>query len=201
MIPVTTIPTATKSMKKLLYIATLVTAVTACSEEPLNNKPTENVHVSSVTIERKIGEIPKGKLIYSTLSNATGLSLSELEELYKEDVRETEPDYSTNLKNMWMAVIKEKLVKEGTEEQKLFFIKEQAGLESNLPHISEFYTLLASSKLLNLEQKEKMADDFYEKNQKAIDGIQWRNLEDRNKKITSLVYAKRTFARVSQSNI
>ena len=187
-------------MKKLLYIATLVTAVTACSEEPVNNKPTENTHVSSVTVERKNGEVPREKLIYSTLSNAKDLSLSKLEVLYKEDLRETEPDYATNLKNMWMAVIKEKLIKEGTEEQKLFFIKEQAGLESNLPHISEFYTLLASSKLLNREQKETMATAFYEKNRKAIDDIQWRNLEDRDKKITSLMYAKRTFARVLQSD-
>lgn len=187
-------------MKKLLFIATLVTAFTACSEDSVNNKANGNAREIKYTVERKNGEVPREKLIYSTLSNAKDLSLSELEELYKEDVKETEPDYATNLKNMWMAVIKEKLIKESTEEQKLFFIKEQAGLESNLPQINEFYTLLASSKLLNREQKETLATDFYEKNQKAIDGIQWRNLEDRNKKITSLVYAKRTFARVLQSN-
>lgn len=187
-------------MKKLFYIALCASAFIACSEDKNNNKPNENARELTVTVERKNGEVPREKLIYSTLSNAKDLSLSKLEELYKEDLRETEPDYATNLKNMWMAVIKEKLIKEGTEEQKLFFIKEQAGLESNLPHISEFYTLLASSKLLNREQKETMATAFYEKNRKAIDDIQWRNLEDRDKKITSLVYAKRTFARVLQSN-
>lgn len=185
-------------MKKLFYLlACTILACTAlfisCSEDKEAAPADVTTKSLPVVTERAKSEVPRDRLIYNTLGDAPNLSLNELLDLYKKDISTAEPDYSTNLKNMWFTVLKNRLYDEGTEEQKLFYINESVALENNLAHFTGFYNLLTASKLLDRAEKEAISNSYYEKNLKAIADVQWPDPKDGEKKKMDLVYAKRTF--------
>ncbi|MCW4470506.1 hypothetical protein OGH69_16160 [Flavobacterium sp. MFBS3-15] len=171
---------------------TATAVIVGCSDEKEVNlaEPASRVAVSA---ENAKGEVPRDRLIYSVLTKSAEYSVSELEAEYRKDIGSARPDYMTNLKNMWMIIINPRVYNEGTEEQKLFFINEQLALEDNLAHFAGFYNLLISSKTLEPAEKERIANEFYDKNHKVIAEAQWPDAKDGKKKESELAYAKRTY--------
>ncbi len=100
---------------------------------------------------------------------------------------------------MWLTVLNPRVYKEGTEDQKLFFINEQLALENNLAHFIGFYNLLAASKKIDRAQKDRMADTYYQTNLKAIADVHWSNAGDDKKKESELIYAKRNFTNLANT--
>jgi len=186
-------------MNKKIYllvfaIFTCTTIAISCSDDKdIDNVDLNEQSLKSEITEESNGGVPRDKIIYSIFDKTETLSLNELMELYIKDANSAKQDYSTNLKNMWFAVLRTKVLNDGTDEQKLFFIKEQASLENNLPFFTDFYNLLATSKILNKAEKESMANEFYTKNINAINDIQWTTPDDKQNKISELIYAKRVF--------
>lgn len=175
--------------KAILYIGILAAGLTGCSDE--KDIITNNVEPNAAVLksDRLKGEIPEDRQVNSVLANPDDFSLSDLDKLYKENV----PDVDDNLKNMWLGFINPRLLKEGTEEQKLYYISEQLALENSLADFSGFYNLLRSSKKINREEKDRLADAFYSKNLKVIEAIQWKDAKSKQAKQTELVYAKRIY--------
>ncbi|QEE51054.1 hypothetical protein FUA48_16160 [Flavobacterium alkalisoli] len=183
-------------MKKIFCILAFTSLFVGCSDD--KDTTTEDTSLKSkvVTEERAGGMIPRDRIIYNTLSDAESIPLTKLEELYKEDVRTAEADYTTNLKNMWLTLINHRVYNEGTEEQKLFWINEQIALDNNLPHFTGFYNLLASSKLLSNAEKDKILKDFIEKNEKAISAVQWTTPKKKKAKEMELTYATSVYQKL-----
>ena len=189
-------------MKRSYYfLASIILVSTAiiisCSDDK-EVTPSTEIATKSLTEVSK-SEVPRDRIFYSSLDKVQNASLYELIQLYKKDVGTAEKDYSTNLKNMWFAVLKNKLAAEGTEEQKLFFIHEQISLPDNLAFFTDFYNMLAASKLLDRAGKEEMAAAFYEKNLKAINEVQWHTPAEQKNKKTELVYAQSIFHKLVAS--
>lgn len=162
-----------------------------CSAE----QDSTNVAAKSVESKhREKGEIPRDRIIYDVLFTPDDYSLKNLVQLYKKDIRGAEgEDYLSNLKNTWMVILSPRLIKEGTDKQKRFFIKEQEAMDSNLPHFESFYILLASCNSITNEEKSKIFEAFYVKNKEVIESVKWRTPEEEENKMTQLVYTKRTF--------
>lgn len=184
-------------MKKIFLllacIALIYTAViVSCSDNPEINSNDATIESLAITTESRKGEVPRDRLFY-TFGNKGKLSTNQLIEVYKKDISTAVPDYSTNLKNMWLTVLNPRVYNEGTEEQKLFCINEQLGLDNNLAHFTSFYNLLSTSKLIDKIEKERIAQTYYDKNSKAIADVQWSNPKDGKNKEMELAYAKRTF--------
>lgn len=192
-------------MKKIFYliacIAIVSTAViVSCSED--KDTPSTDVTPKSKVVESSDvvkSEVPRDRFIYSAFGSAENLTLDELIDLYKKDISTADSNYLTNLKNMWFAVLKNRLIEKGTEEQKLFFINEFAGVDNNLAYFNEFYNMLATSKLLNRSEKENLANTYYAKNLKTINEIQWSSPDDKKKKESELTYSKRIFTNLANT--
>lgn len=186
-------------MKKIFYLIICVSVIISCSDDKEANTTTAPIltKAKAASPDRMRGEIPRNKQIFDILSDADNYSIAELESLYKRDIATIEKDYAANLKNMWLTLLNPKLFSEGTEEQKLFFIKEQIALDNNLAHFTGFYNLLASSKLINGKEKEIIGNDFYEKNIEAIDKIEWKTPYQKKAKQNDLVWAKRNFSNLT----
>ena len=186
-------------MKKIvLLLACVVLGTTAiivsCSDDKeVNTGRDAKAKSLPVAAAKMKGEVPKDRLIYNVLGTAESLSLNELVETYNKDVSSAGSDYVTNLKNMWLTVLNPRVYNEGTEDQKLFFINEQVALENNLAHFTGFYNLLAVSKKMDRAQKDRIADTYYQNNLKAIAEVHWPNPGDDKKKESELIYAKRNF--------
>ncbi|GGB84905.1 hypothetical protein GCM10007424_26200 [Flavobacterium suaedae] len=176
-------------MRKNFYILIYIVLLISCSEDDEGNINTTGKAIATETVK---SEVPRDRIVYNTFSKIETESLENLINLYKKDISTAEQGYMTNLKNMWFAILKDKLFKEGTEEQKLFFINEQLSVENNLFAINEFYSLVLNSKLLSRSEKESITKSFYNKNSTAINSIDWKTPQDKKKKQGELVYAART---------
>lgn len=183
-------------MKKIIIFTSLICiTLTSCSEDK-----EVQIDTSAKTLKKTAGtgvkgEIPDGMKVFSVFSNNENLSLTELQKLYIDDAKKsTGQDYEANLKNMWFVLINKKLLKEGTNEQREFFIKEQMALDNNLPHFKSFYKLLASASTIQKEERIKLSKAFYDKNKKAIGNIHWQSDEEKKGKETELLLAWRDFA-------
>lgn len=184
-------------MKKIFYLLFFATLFVNCSDDKEIGTATEvNEKSKAITSESVKGEVPRDRMIYTILTDAANFTVTELEGFYKKDIATAEPDYATNLKNMWLIILNPRLFTEGNETQKVFFINEQITLNNNLAHFTGFYNLLASAKNITNTEKDNIANTFYEKNMKAIDFINWKTPEQRKEKEMDLVWAKRNFSNI-----
>ncbi|WP_330442642.1 hypothetical protein [Flavobacterium sp. C4GT6] len=187
-------------MKKFIYtIVGLIsfTSIISCSDDKETTEEGLTLKSEKVSEDRMKGDVPRDRIIYSAFGESANLSVDELIELYKEDISTANPDYVTNLKNMWLTVIKHRLMKEATEDQKLFYIKESLAIENNLAHFTGFYTMLATSTSIDRKEKDVMADEYYKKNYDVIQQLQWKSPEDKKKKEGELIYAKRNYTNIA----
>lgn len=183
-------------MKNIITILVFAFICLGCSDERDINISDDTIK-SGENLTRK-GEIPKEMSIHKELSIVTNHSLLQLMELYKEDSNlAAGREYAANLKNMWLIVIAPKLLSEGNDEQKLFFINEQLDSENNLPHLGSFYQLLASAKSIPADQRLEFASEFFDKNFEVIQKVKWHTAAEKKDKEEELLMAKRSFAILS----
>jgi hypothetical protein len=182
-------------MKKFIYVAIASIFAFSCSEdkETLINNDTSTAE-ETLSTERVKGEIPREMHVFTTLQKAGGLSVAKMLELYRQDISKSQgQDYDANLKNMWFIYLNNKVLTEGSKEQKLFIVRQQADMENNLPHFNSFYKLLASVTGIDKAEKSGIAQAFYEKNMKVINEIKWHTPEEKQQKETELILARRNF--------
>lgn len=148
------------------------------------------------------GSVPEGMFIRRVLSGQQKPeTLSDMITLYKQDVSLSKgSDYDTNLKNMWMILIYEPLISEGTEQQKTFFIYEQLTLEHNLPHLGKFIDLLSSSESIDKNEKNRIFEEFFSTNKTAINTIIWKSPEEKTEKNQELVMLGRNYGLVNKTH-
>ena len=182
-------------MKKVVYAAMSSILIVGCSPDSGSTITGETSTVEeTLSTERVKGEIPREMNIFTTLPKAGNVSVAEMLELYKEDISKSQGlDYDTNLKNMWLIYLNNKVVAEGSQEQKLFMIRQQTGMDNNLPHFNSFYKLLASVTGLDNAEKSGIAQAFYDKNMKVIEEVKWYPPEEKQQKETELILARRNF--------
>lgn len=147
---------------------------------------------ASDQIER--GAVPKDRLVYKVMFTPSDFTMEQVGEMYKSDIATAGEDYATNLKNMWFIVLNKKLIKEGTDDQKKFYINEQLKMENNLPNIKGFYDLMLSSSLTESE-KYDLAERFSAKNKDVVESLYNDDAKMKGEKMTELTYAKRNFQR------
>lgn len=163
-----------------------------CSAEMDSPETTVDIK-STVNKQREKGEVPRDRIFYSILHEPDDYTLEDLIELYKKDITGIEgEDYKSNLQNMWQIVLHPRLIKEGTEEQKLYFINEQEAMDNNLPHFGGFLNLLRSCKSLTKEEKQTIAGAFYNKNTAVVERLQWPSEQNEKDKKGELAYTMRT---------
>jgi hypothetical protein len=140
------------------------------------------------------GSVPRDKKIYQVMNKSEAYSLNDMIKLYDEDTKETMPDYETNLKNMWFLELNPKLVKSGTDEQKIHYAMIQNELSQNIMNIQGFYELLLSvEKWHRADEVYELAADFSKKNQGFIEKLEWSNEERKKSKTQELHYQSALF--------
>lgn len=188
---------------KIFYLAILSLLFISCSEDkPNNSEDTTTIVQKSKTVQNENnGAVPNDAHISKILRGDSKVAtLDEMIALYKEDSKKSQgTSYDTNLKNMWLILIYNRLLNgEGTPEQEKFFLYEQVQLEHNLPHVGKFYKLLANTRSVDKNEKEEISKLYREKNQKAINTIVWNTPEEKKQKEEELLLARRNYGILSQ---
>ncbi|QYJ67977.1 hypothetical protein [Flavobacterium litorale] len=188
-------------MKKYIYLIAMLTFnavwLTSCSEEK-ESIQTNDKSISLTSERLKDGSIPQYKLIYAVLAEKSKYSLNEIDTMYREDIITTEPDYDANLKNTWLIIINERLISEGNDDLKRYYLKEQIDLKQSLANIKGFYNLLLSSRsFLDTKEMREVSVAFQQKNQNYIKNvIQWKDEEAMKAKLQELTYEAALFQRL-----
>ncbi|WP_297332103.1 hypothetical protein [Flavobacterium sp.] len=182
----------------LIFAATLI----SCSDDKVNNST--DIDANQITFRpenTEKGSVPEGVFVQKVLSGQQKAeTLTDLIKLYKQDAGlSKDSDYDTNLKNMWMILINEPLIKEGTEEQKKFFIYEQLAMEHNLPHLDKFVNLLSSAKSIERNEKDRIFEGFVTTNKTAINSIGWKSPEEKAEKNQELLLLRRNYGLLNNS--
>ncbi|WP_417352557.1 hypothetical protein [Flavobacterium alkalisoli] len=183
-------------MKRLYLVLPVFLLFIACSDENTKEAKTAinsmNVHVvHDDDPPTGQGDIPRSKLVYKSFDQ-NSFTLAELCDRYKSDIEVTAPDYHDNLKNFWFSIMGDRVISEGSDEVKKYFIEEQLSLQNNLMNLERFYKLLLASPLSE-EESLVASNTFYEINEKAIAGLQWKSEKEEMAKRRELVYTKRTY--------
>jgi hypothetical protein len=181
---------------KFLYLIIFAAALISCSDDKVNNST--DIDANQITFRpenTEKGSVPEGMFVQKVLSGQEKAeTLTDLIKLYKQDAGlSKDTDYDTNLKNMWMILINEPLIKEGTEEQKKFFIYEQLAMEHNLPHLDKFVNLLSSAKSIDSNEKDRIFEEFVTTNETAINSIVWKSPEEKAEKNQELLLLRRNY--------
>ena len=123
------------------------------------------------------GMIPEDHPLYTIIyKNYETSDLRQLDALYKKHIApERNKHYTENLKNgAFLIMIKKGLIKEGTNEQKRYYLREQETLSLNLPCTMQFYGLLGSCKnFMSKDEMREIAVNFYNKNVDVINTSYW----------------------------
>ncbi len=184
-------------MKKLYFILPIFLLFISCSEDRITeeNKQVVNTNVRVINDDDPPagqGDIPRSKLVYKSMA-VSEFPLQELCERYKKDIEVTAPDYHDNLKNFWFSLICDRVINEGSDEMKIYFLKEQISLKNNILNLKRFYGVLLSCSLSN-EECENIAAEFSKKNKDFINNkVNWKDDKDRKSKLSELIYTQRTF--------
>ena len=181
-------------MKHIIpYLIVFAMLMAGCSIEEESAEITEVNVKSLIDKQRENGEVPKGRGFYTIMHDPSQYSLDELIDLYKKDIKGIEQeDYNSNLKNMWLVILYPRLIEEGSDDDKLYFIEEQMNMDSNLPHVDKFYTLIFNCNKLSKEEKWEKFTVFSKKNMEVVEKIQWRSPEEKKRKLGDMIYAQRT---------
>lgn len=183
----------------IFYLFVLVMVFISCSND---KDPGSDATPKSVVTQKRIkGEVPKEKAIH-TIADNPNYTLTQLIAMYKKDVSGTVgEDYAENLKSMWVAVLNPKLFTEGTDAQKVLFVREQMTFNNNLADLAGFYNLLAISKAIKMEEKLTLADAFYNKNLKVIESANKDTPKQKENWKMNLTMAKRNFTMLMSAPI
>lgn len=142
------------------------------------------------------GSVPQDRLVKTVMSNPDKYSIGELDTMYRQDIKNTEPYYDLNLKNMWFVIINQKLVDNGGEALKRYYIKEQMQMQQNLANFQGFYSLLLSaSSFMDSTLLINTSQEFSRKNSHYIENMKWSSEDKKNKKLTELNYEAAKFQR------
>lgn len=164
-----------------------------CASEP-NFEKNNSKRLVIETERTPNGSVPKDKKIYEVMNHSETYTLADMISLYEEDMKETMPDYETNLKNMWFLELNPKLIKSGTDEQKRYYAVIQNELSQNLINIQGFYELLLSVEKWNrVDEVYELAADFSKKNQGFIEKLEWSNEDRKKSKTQELHYQSALF--------
>ncbi|WP_291114976.1 hypothetical protein [Flavobacterium sp. UBA6135] len=123
--------------------------------------------------------------------------LKEVDAIYKASMPSSKNEpYYDNLRQIgFMLLISNGLIKDGTKEQKLYYINEQLESIANLPNFNDFYLLLNSLKSeVSLSELTGYSDKFFNKNLALINEIGWKNEDEKIQKISELNEALRLFS-------
>jgi hypothetical protein len=99
---------------------------------------------------------------------------------------------------MWFLELNPRLVKEGTDADKIAFAEIQMTLPQNLANIESFYKLLLSVKLWEkTSDAQNMASAFIRKNKKFIESLEWSTEERKKEKMGDLTYQSALFFKMA----
>ena len=157
-------------MKKMILLFSGVIILLSCSTE---NEAVSKALVQTDETGRELGLIPEGHKVYDGMK--ADMSLDEYDALYRAEFDHPDSaslDYSNSVKSVAFAFLMMKgLAENGTPEQKLYYLQQQAALDSGLSE--QFYVLLASCRgSLAKTKLEKLDRKFYNKNLKVAASIQ-----------------------------
>lgn len=145
-------------------------------------------------------QVPWDRVFFTVVDGAQLYSLDALVDIYEADIKTAKPEYADDLKNMWFCILNSRLAKEGSNDVKRNFLNEQIALKSNLPNYGGFYNLLRScSSFMEEDEMEKIASEFYMKNDKFLKGIDWQDEKLKKNCYEGLVMAGRYHRMLSQS--
>jgi len=137
------------------------------------------------------GAVPRDHMIYDMLLSRDKYTLNEVDKLYRTDVvkRDT-THYFSNMQNFAFLILMREdiaLDKNGTEEQKKYYVNEMLKAEHTLPTHQQFYTLLLScSDFMDKDELLQKGNAFYEKNKADIEKIKWKDSSEEYGKIATL---------------
>lgn len=183
-------------MKKLLLLLSAI--IISC-----NNEKNEVIERSIVgeqlhqnALNRNSFNPPSDHPVKAEFMLEDQKGLNEVDAIYKTSMPSTKNEpYYDNLRQIgFMLMIRNGLIKDGTKEQKLYYINEQLESVANLPNFNDFYLLLNSLKShVSLKKLTEYSDKFYNKNLALINEIGWEKEEDKTKEINKLNEALKLF--------
>ncbi|WP_129752108.1 hypothetical protein [Flavobacterium beibuense] len=161
-------------MKKLYLVFPVLLMLFTFTNDKIEGR-SDNLMVKT-EIDESV--IPFDRVIFSVMGDEHMYKTEQLTAFYKIDMNTAAPEYIDNLKNMWFCLLCSKIAKEGSIEEKKFFLNEQINLYSNLPNYNRFYYLLRNcSSFISDDEMKSIATAFYDKNNKILNGTNW---EDEN---------------------
>ncbi len=152
----------------------------SCEQKDESAKATAST-INLGPAESDKGAIPDWHPINMMLLKAGQYTFQEVHAMYKKDIENVRgKDYTSNLKNFGFRLAMETgLLKDGTNEEKKFYLDEQMGIDVNVLTFDDFYLLLAKSRaFLGLKAANAYSNAFYAKNNEQIQTF----LVDDNKK-------------------
>ena len=142
-------------------------------------------------MKQEKGAVPRDHMIYDMLLSREKYTLSEVDKLYRDDIvkRDTTHYYSNMQSFAYIILMREDIAldKNGTEEQKKYYVNEMLTAEHTLATQQQFYTLLLScNDFISKEELLEKGNAFYKKNKADIEGIKWTNYDEEYGTITTL---------------
>lgn len=184
-------------MKKLLLLLSVI--MISCNNE--KNEVIENAIVGEElhqnALNRNSFNPPADHPIKAEFMLEDQKGLNEVDAIYKASMPSTKNEpYYDNLRQIgFMLLISNGLIKDGTKEQKLYYINEQLESVANFPNFNNFYLLLNSLKSdVSAKELTSYSDKFYTKNLALINETSWENEDIKTQKINELNEALRLFS-------
>lgn len=143
-------------------------------------------------------QVPWDRVFFTVVDGAQLYSLDALIDIYEADIMTAKPEYTEDLKNMWFCILNSRIVKEGSDDMKRKFLNEQIALKSNMPNYGGFYNLLRSCSFMEAAEKQKIASEFYKKNDEFLKGIDWHDEKVKKSCHEGLTMAARYHGMLSQ---
>lgn len=142
-------------------------------------------------MKQEKGSVPRDHMVYDMLFSKDKYTLKEVDELYRNDiVKRDTTHYYSNMQNFaYIILMREDIAldKNGTQEQKKYYVNQMLTAEYTLATQQQFYTLLLScSDFMSKEELLEKGNAFYKKNKADIEKIKWRDSSEEYGKITTL---------------
>lgn len=186
-------------MKKIIY---LVAFFGLFSCQNIKDKDIESqlrsIEVDNQSESNILGKPPVDNPLFLELLNFKEVDLNRVDKLYKKSIIDAKgQEYLDNLKQFgFQVVMKHGLLQTGSVIQIQYYINEQLNSQANFSGILDFYSLIMSSKnsLSSFELK-NIENQFFSKNFKLINSLNWTDLKTRVELLRQLNYRHMLFNR------
>ncbi|GAK95712.1 hypothetical protein JCM19294_2494 [Nonlabens tegetincola] len=168
---------------KLFYFVLLAIILMACTNNSEQIK--DDSEKGTIPSEVEKYAVPKSSVSWNS-DKFNKLSIDDLFDVYKAEKNEHRSElYYNNLLAMWHTNFYSR-TSQLNEEQVNVLINDMSRMNSNIPSMATFYSLVNKNYKLSDPKRKKLLDDFYNKNKMYLENASWNNQELQKQKLGQL---------------